>query len=105
MLFLFSAKSFNIYFALVMGKNATGSLLHAMPDHSEPVGLGLAGKWAGVKMKRRDRKKLIIPFIQILHPLPGNIGVTGSPFFIAPDRFCISSQPPPLAFFISSWGE
>jgi len=35
-----------------------------MPEHCEPVGLGLAGKWAVAKMKRRERKKKeIISFL------------------------------------------
>jgi len=42
-----------------MGKKATGSPVHAMPEHCEPVGLGLAGKWAGAKMTRRIAKKII----------------------------------------------
>jgi len=34
-----------------------------MPEHSEPTGLGLADKWAGAKMKRRELKKGIISFL------------------------------------------
>ena len=50
---------YKTFFALVMGIKATGSPWPAMPEHSEPVGLGLAGKWAGVKMKRRERKSIL----------------------------------------------
>ena len=48
--------SIDIFFALINVKKATGSPSDAMPERSEPEGLGLAGERAVVKYKNQARK-------------------------------------------------
>ena len=52
---------FIFLFALVMGIKATGCPVHAMPEQSEPVGLGFAGYWAGARIAEiRAKMNLIL---------------------------------------------
>jgi len=41
-----------------------------MPEHSEPVGLGLAGRWAGAKMTRRAKNYWLFKWINPALCLP-----------------------------------